>query len=94
MIAFSSIDAVPSDFVTHSGVIPAKAGIHAAAFARAHGTAASTPKSTAEWIPAFAGMTTEGVSVDAASSVCAAAALSVHANAADPVTRHQNSRAR
>ena len=84
--------AVCSALATRSGVIPAKAGIHAAAFAPAHGSGVSTPKASAGWIPAFAGMTTEGV--DAASSVCAAAALSVHANAADPVTRHQNSRAR
>ncbi|WEK49171.1 MAG: hypothetical protein P0Y66_15645 [Candidatus Kaistia colombiensis] len=47
-------------------VIPAKAGIHAAAFTEVGRVAVSTPKAPAEWIPAFAGMTTEGVVTDAA----------------------------
>jgi hypothetical protein len=48
-----------------SGVIPAKAGIHACGFAQDDAIAASTPKATADWIPAFAGMTAEGIGADA-----------------------------
>jgi hypothetical protein len=46
-----------------SGVIPAKAGIHTAEFVEisAEMVRASTTDVSAEWIPAFAGMTAEGV---------------------------------
>lgn len=52
-----------SSFATRSGVIPAKAGIHMAGFAvvLAGTVRTSTPMASAEWIPAFAGMTAEGV---------------------------------
>ncbi|WP_018184620.1 hypothetical protein [Kaistia granuli] len=54
-------------FATTLSVIPAKAGIHTAEFAgvSAGVVRASTSKAPAEWIPAFAGMTSEGVIVDA-----------------------------
>jgi len=66
--------AVCSALATRSGVagsgptlavIPAKAGIHVDGC----GQAATTPNASAVWIPAFAGMTTEGVVADAALSV-------------------------
>ncbi|MET4632947.1 hypothetical protein ABIE08_000860 [Kaistia defluvii] len=50
---------------TTLAVIPAKAGIHVDGC----GQAATTPNASAVWIPAFAGMTTEGVVADAALSV-------------------------
>ena len=60
-------------------VIPAKAGIHVDDCAQAQGTAATTPEASTKWIPAFAGMTTQGVVAAAALSVCAGSALTIQA---------------
>ncbi|BCP53324.1 hypothetical protein K32_19410 [Kaistia sp. 32K] len=64
--AFFNAVAVGSDARTTLAVIPAKAGIHAAGFVEVGKVVASTPMTSAEWIPAFAGITAEGVGADAA----------------------------
>jgi len=54
------------DRATRSGVIPAKAGIHADRLALADGMVTPTSNAPAVWIPAFAGMTAEGAGDDTA----------------------------